>query len=72
MTRKRGQAEEGRENVEGWMEVFSREHQTHGKKGPGMTATTDFPAIAVSHKWKCPILCFENWFLFKGPHMVNE
>lgn len=52
------------------MEVFSHEHQTHEKKGMG--ATTGFPAIAVSHKWKCPILCFENWLLFKGPHMVNE
>lgn len=54
------------------MEVFSHEHQTHEKKGPGIKAGTGFAAIAVSHKWKCPILCFENWLLFKGTHMVNE
>lgn len=72
MTREWGQAEKGRGNVEGWMEVFSHEHQTHEKKGPGMRATTGFPAITVIHKWKCPILCFESWLPFKGPCMVNE
>ena len=74
MTRKWGTGREGdREcgSLDG-VDVFSHEHQTREKKGPGMNAATCFPAIAVSHKGKCPNLCFENWLLFKGQHMVNE
>lgn len=74
MTRKlgRGRGEQAECRRLGGVEVFSYRYQTYERKAPGIKGATGFPVIPVSHKWKHPILRFENWVLFKVKHMVNE
>lgn len=47
------------------VKVFSHGHQTQERKVPRIKATTGFSAIPAGHKWKCPILHFENCLLLR-------